>query len=211
MVNAGWKPDDKNPVRRNWWASEITRDKNRYNDRYFQIFSHFPKLPFLRFLHLNRMPALISIENRSLSSLPQLEGFYCSDNPILVQIDKNVFSYVNESIGEGEMWPPLTTVRTHADHFGIIWSRARFQFVSYASSNLTAILAKQRFTLHRKSSGGQMGPHNAHRPATQSLVVWLRESVDAIHSDATHGWSGWRSDARVQVSYFGRHLLDTIL
>lgn len=55
------------------------------------------------------MPKLNSIEGRSLSKMPLLEEFYCSDNPNLVKIEKTVFSAISSN-EEGETWPPLKVV-----------------------------------------------------------------------------------------------------
>lgn len=69
-------------------------------------------LPFLHVLKLSKMPELVAIKNRSLSSLPLLEEFYCSDNPKLTKIAKDAFSAVSaHEAEEGEIWPPLKVVR----------------------------------------------------------------------------------------------------
>lgn len=68
---------------------------------------NFVELPFLRSLHFSKMPELMAIRNRSLSKLPLLEEFYCSDNRKLVQISKDAFSARSNQDEEGEIWPPL--------------------------------------------------------------------------------------------------------
>lgn len=71
-------------------------------------------MQFLKILHLNKMKDLIKIEERSLSTLPKLEEFYCSENNKLVKIDKTAFSALeNAEEGEGEVWPPLNVVSLH--------------------------------------------------------------------------------------------------
>lgn len=67
----------------------------------------FPRLPFLRTLHLSNMMYLTEINNRSLIGLPQLEEFYCSHNRELRLIDGSAFSCLDLSVSEGEIWPPL--------------------------------------------------------------------------------------------------------
>lgn len=50
-----------------------------------------------------------SIENRSLSMMPLLEQFHCTDNRRLTKIDGTVFSSLQDD-EEGETWPPLKVV-----------------------------------------------------------------------------------------------------
>ncbi|XP_065200926.1 leucine-rich repeat neuronal protein 1-like isoform X2 [Planococcus citri] len=73
----------------------------------FKYIESFMTLPFLQILHLSKMPELVTIKNRSLSTLPLLEEFYCSDNRKLVKISKDAFSARSNQDEEGEVWPPL--------------------------------------------------------------------------------------------------------
>ncbi len=57
------------------------------------------------------MPFLESIQGRSMSGMPLLEEFYCSNNRRLIKVEKNVFSSVHHDDEEGETWPPLKVVR----------------------------------------------------------------------------------------------------
>ncbi|XP_050440621.1 leucine-rich repeat neuronal protein 2-like [Adelges cooleyi] len=101
-----------------------------------QNISNFPKMSWLKILHLSHMPNLNTIDEHAFSLLTNLEEFYCSHNLQLHSIAPNAFSYEAHDGSEGEQWPHIVKLYLNHNSLGYLDSRLLSRWDTLQDLNL---------------------------------------------------------------------------
>ncbi|XP_050520168.1 leucine-rich repeat neuronal protein 2-like [Daktulosphaira vitifoliae] len=115
-------------------AHKLNRLDLSYNP--IKNISNFPKIPWLKILHLSHMPELLTIEERAFSLLSNLEEFHCSYNIKLFSIAPNAFQYEPNDDSEGVKWPQIVKLNLNNNALGYLDSNLLSRWDTLIELNL---------------------------------------------------------------------------